>query len=160
MSHYQVLVRLGISSSKRKQHCPIKLHVSILTWLLGMVVFNDQHDESDAHLGPSKFGRSVLCSILRGCSLHYSRAHISKATCGLPVHSPFPFPFPPTMPGHSRSDTALIYGLSASEVEKLATACVEAKAKAYCTSYISSQNRPATCRVMNYRECEMLLLTV
>ena len=38
------------------------------------------------------------------------------------------------MPGHSRSDTALIYGLSTTEVEKLAEACVEAKSKAYCTS--------------------------
>ncbi|GAB7328297.1 hypothetical protein MBLNU13_g00301t1 [Cladosporium sp. NU13] len=36
------------------------------------------------------------------------------------------------MPGHSRSDTALIYGLSTTEVEKLAEACVEAKSKAYC----------------------------
>jgi cytidine deaminase len=37
------------------------------------------------------------------------------------------------MPGHSRSDTALIYGLSTTEVDKLAEACVEAKSKAYCT---------------------------
>jgi hypothetical protein len=46
------------------------------------------------------------------------------------------FPLSPssTMPGHSRSDTALIYGLSTTEVEKLAEACVEAKSKAYCTS--------------------------
>lgn len=38
------------------------------------------------------------------------------------------------MPGHSRSDTALIYGLSTTEVDKLAEACVEAKSKAYCKS--------------------------
>ena len=38
-----------------------------------------------------------------------------------------------TMPGHSRQDTALIHGLSGTEVDKLAEACVEAKSKAYCT---------------------------
>ena len=50
------------------------------------------------------------------------------------------FFFPPTMsspptkskPGHSRHETALIHGLSSSEVQKLSEACVEAKAKAYC----------------------------
>jgi hypothetical protein len=41
------------------------------------------------------------------------------------------------MPGHSRQDTALIHGLSGTEVDKLAEACVEAKAKAYCTSGIA-----------------------
>ncbi|KAK4545758.1 hypothetical protein LTR36_002712 [Oleoguttula mirabilis] len=34
--------------------------------------------------------------------------------------------------GHSRHDTALIYGLSASEVQRLLETCIEAKAKAYC----------------------------
>jgi hypothetical protein len=38
-----------------------------------------------------------------------------------------------TMPGHSRQDTALIHGLSGTEVDLLAESCVEAKAKAYCT---------------------------
>jgi hypothetical protein len=38
-----------------------------------------------------------------------------------------------TMPGHSRQDTALIHGLSTSDVDRLAEACVEAKSKAYCT---------------------------
>jgi hypothetical protein len=37
------------------------------------------------------------------------------------------------MPGHSRQDTALIHGLSTTEVDKLAESCVEAKSKAYCT---------------------------
>jgi hypothetical protein len=37
------------------------------------------------------------------------------------------------MPGHSRQDTALIHGLSTSDVDRLAEACVEAKSKAYCT---------------------------
>ncbi|KAM0695883.1 hypothetical protein Q7P36_004366 [Cladosporium allicinum] len=36
------------------------------------------------------------------------------------------------MPGHSRQDTALIHGLSTSDVDRLAEACVEAKSKAYC----------------------------
>lgn len=36
--------------------------------------------------------------------------------------------------GHSRHDTALIHGLSASEVQKLSEACVEAKRRAYCKS--------------------------
>lgn len=40
----------------------------------------------------------------------------------------------PSKLGHSRRDTALIHGLSATEVERLSTAAVEAKAKAYCTS--------------------------
>ncbi|KXL47195.1 hypothetical protein M433DRAFT_548340 [Acidomyces richmondensis BFW] len=34
--------------------------------------------------------------------------------------------------GHSRHDTALIHGLSTSEVDKLSAACIDAKAKAYC----------------------------
>nr|POF26183.1 cytidine deaminase [Quercus suber] len=34
--------------------------------------------------------------------------------------------------GHSRHDTALIHGLSASEVQELSEACIEAKARAYC----------------------------
>lgn len=34
--------------------------------------------------------------------------------------------------GHQRHDTALIHGLSASEVQKLSEACVEAKGRAYC----------------------------
>ncbi|WPG98873.1 hypothetical protein R9X50_00167200 [Acrodontium crateriforme] len=34
--------------------------------------------------------------------------------------------------GHARHDTALIYGLSTTEVERLNESCVEAKARAYC----------------------------
>ena len=34
--------------------------------------------------------------------------------------------------GHQRHDTALIHGLSASEVAKLSEACIEAKGRAYC----------------------------
>ncbi|CAK1355416.1 Cytidine deaminase [Cercospora beticola] len=34
--------------------------------------------------------------------------------------------------GHSRHDTALIHGLSQSEVQKLSEACIEAKGRAYC----------------------------
>ncbi|KAK5127147.1 hypothetical protein LTR85_008507 [Meristemomyces frigidus] len=34
--------------------------------------------------------------------------------------------------GHSRHDTALIHGLSASEVQRLSETCIEAKSKAYC----------------------------
>ncbi|KAK5117614.1 hypothetical protein LTR62_005037 [Meristemomyces frigidus] len=34
--------------------------------------------------------------------------------------------------GHSRHDTALIHGLSATEVQRLWETCIEAKAKAYC----------------------------
>lgn len=34
--------------------------------------------------------------------------------------------------GHSRHDTALIHGLSATEVQKLSEACIEAKGRAYC----------------------------
>lgn len=34
--------------------------------------------------------------------------------------------------GHSRHDTALIHGLSSSEVQLLQDKCVEAKARAYC----------------------------
>lgn len=36
------------------------------------------------------------------------------------------------MPGHARHDTALIHGLSATEVQTLSEACIEAKSKAYC----------------------------
>ena len=39
---------------------------------------------------------------------------------------------PPSKPGHSRHETALIHGLSQSEVQKLSEACVEAKSRAYC----------------------------
>ncbi|TKA22549.1 hypothetical protein B0A50_08090 [Salinomyces thailandicus] len=34
--------------------------------------------------------------------------------------------------GHSRHDTALIHGLSASEVATLSESCIEAKTRAYC----------------------------
>ncbi|KJX95834.1 cytidine deaminase like protein [Zymoseptoria brevis] len=34
--------------------------------------------------------------------------------------------------GHARSDTALIYGLSATDVQSLQDKCTEAKARAYC----------------------------
>ncbi|KAI7235582.1 cytidine deaminase [Hortaea werneckii] len=34
--------------------------------------------------------------------------------------------------GHSRHDTALIHGLSTSEVQQLSEACIEAKGRAYC----------------------------
>ncbi|GAB7364458.1 hypothetical protein MBLNU230_g5268t1, partial [Neophaeotheca triangularis] len=34
--------------------------------------------------------------------------------------------------GHSRHDTALIHGLSTTEVQQLHEACVEAKGRAYC----------------------------
>ncbi|KAK5738367.1 hypothetical protein LTR17_006086 [Elasticomyces elasticus] len=34
--------------------------------------------------------------------------------------------------GHSRHDTALIHGLSASDVQKLSETCIEAKRRAYC----------------------------
>lgn len=52
----------------------------------------------------------------------------------------FPFPFLLfTMtdsivrkPSHSRHDTALIHGLSTSDVQALSTACIEAKERAYC----------------------------
>lgn len=37
--------------------------------------------------------------------------------------------------GHQRHDTALIHGLSASEVSRLSEACVEAKSRAYCKHY-------------------------
>ncbi|KAF1346667.1 cytidine deaminase-like protein [Delphinella strobiligena] len=42
-----------------------------------------------------------------------------------PLNSPF-------KPQHSRHDTALIHGLSATEVEMLSTGAIEAKDKAYC----------------------------
>ncbi|KAK3691634.1 hypothetical protein LTR37_018513 [Vermiconidia calcicola] len=35
-------------------------------------------------------------------------------------------------PGHTRHGTALIHGLSSSDVQKLAKTCVEAKTRAYC----------------------------
>ncbi|EME89334.1 uncharacterized protein MYCFIDRAFT_71480 [Pseudocercospora fijiensis CIRAD86] len=35
-------------------------------------------------------------------------------------------------PGHARHDTALIHGLSSSDVQKLSESCVDAKSKAYC----------------------------
>ncbi|KXT04634.1 hypothetical protein AC578_2097 [Pseudocercospora eumusae] len=35
-------------------------------------------------------------------------------------------------PGHARHDTALIHGLSQSDVQKLSESCVDAKSKAYC----------------------------
>ncbi|KAF2770317.1 cytidine deaminase [Teratosphaeria nubilosa] len=38
----------------------------------------------------------------------------------------------PTTRGHQRHDTALIHGLSASEVQKLSEGCVEAKGRTYC----------------------------
>ncbi|KAI7026798.1 hypothetical protein KC355_g524 [Hortaea werneckii] len=38
----------------------------------------------------------------------------------------------PTQKGHSRHDTALIHGLSTSEVQQLSEACIEAKGRAYC----------------------------
>lgn len=38
--------------------------------------------------------------------------------------------------GHSRHDTALIHGLSATEVQQLSEACVEAKSRAYCKSLV------------------------
>lgn len=41
--------------------------------------------------------------------------------------------------GHSRHDTALIHGLSTSEVEKLAETCVEAKSRAYCELRIAKR---------------------
>ena len=34
--------------------------------------------------------------------------------------------------GHSRHDTALIHGLSTSEVQRLSETCIEAKSRAYC----------------------------
>merc|ERR1711939_839269 len=34
--------------------------------------------------------------------------------------------------GHSRHDTALIHGLTTSEVQQLSEACIEAKGRAYC----------------------------
>ena len=34
--------------------------------------------------------------------------------------------------GHSRTDTALIHGLSITDVQRLSEACVEAKSRAYC----------------------------
>lgn len=43
------------------------------------------------------------------------------------------------MPGHARHDTALIHGLSTTEVQKLSEACVEAKAKAYCKCFALTQ---------------------
>ena len=53
---------------------------------------------------------------------------------------PFPFfpsfemsaPSVPSKPQHSRHDTALIHGLSTSEVQALSEACIEAKERAYC----------------------------
>ncbi|KAM0714873.1 hypothetical protein Q7P37_009337 [Cladosporium fusiforme] len=44
------------------------------------------------------------------------------------------------MPGHARHDTALIHGLSTTEVQKLSEACVEAKAKAYSNSTQLTEN--------------------
>ncbi|KAL1302473.1 hypothetical protein AAFC00_002864 [Neodothiora populina] len=38
----------------------------------------------------------------------------------------------PSKPTHARHDTALIHGLSTSEVDALSSAAAEAKAKAYC----------------------------
>lgn len=38
----------------------------------------------------------------------------------------------PSKPTHSRTDTALIHGLSTAEFARLADLCVEGKAKAYC----------------------------
>lgn len=37
-----------------------------------------------------------------------------------------------TKSGHARHDTALIHGLSTTEVQKLSEACIEAKGRAYC----------------------------
>jgi hypothetical protein len=41
-------------------------------------------------------------------------------------------PSVPSKPQHSRHDTALIHGLSTSEVQALSEACIEAKERAYC----------------------------
>ena len=77
------------------------------------------------------------CSNLHSPSLQSSRdTHFPKYL----YHPPNPirtlllFSSSFTMPGHSRQDTALIHGLSGTEVDKLAEACVDAKAKAYCMS--------------------------
>jgi hypothetical protein len=43
-------------------------------------------------------------------------------------------PSVPSKPQHSRHDTALIHGLSTSEVQALSEACIEAKERAYCKS--------------------------
>ena len=42
--------------------------------------------------------------------------------------------------GHSRHDTALIHGLSASDVQKLSETCIEAKARAYCENTNQAPN--------------------
>ena len=54
------------------------------------------------------------------------------ATLPLPSSSTMTSSPPPSKPGHSRHETALIHGLSQSEVQKLSEACVEAKSRAYC----------------------------
>lgn len=77
------------------------------------------------------------CSNLHSPRLQSSRNTLPQATSINRLPNPNSLPLLPpssTMPGHSRSDTALIYGLSTTEVEKLAEACVDAKSKAYCTS--------------------------
>jgi len=43
--------------------------------------------------------------------------------------------------GHARHDTALIHGLSASEVADLSEACIEAKSRAYCKQASKQANR-------------------
>ena len=48
-----------------------------------------------------------------------------------------------TKPGHARHDTALIHGLSASEVQKLAETCIEAKGRAYCERNLRALTGPS-----------------
>lgn len=92
------------------------------------------HSGLDEQWSGSEHAKKYPCPVssIHANAEHQSAQHLHLATPAL-LHTFLPSPLSaPIMPGHARHDTALIHGLSATEVQTLSEACIEAKSKAYC----------------------------
>lgn len=104
------------------------------------------HSGLDEHVAAASMLRNTLVQSQESTQTPNFKVskHLYLATPAL-LHTFLPSPLSaPIMPGHARHDTALIHGLSATEVQTLSEACIEAKSKAYCKFNLSkiSQQLP------------------